>query len=200
MDRFIADTHFGHKNSLAFDNRPFSSVDEHDTAIIGNWNRVVDVSDHTYILGDISYHNVTKTIEILKELNGMKTLIIGNHCQKFLKNKQFRDCFVETVHYKELDIDNGKKLVLCHYPIVAFNGQFRGNIHLYGHVHNSQQWSMVEHFKRMQEEERGKETCRMYNCGVMMDYMGYTPRTLEEILKACEGEGKEDIVERNQRW
>lgn len=24
--------------------------------------------------------------------------------------------------------------------------------------------------------------CQMYNCGVMMDYMDYTPRTLEEIM------------------
>lgn len=197
--RFIGDLHFGHQNALAFDNRPFYSVENNDKTLIENWNNTVNITDMTYVLGDVSYHNVTKTIDIFNQLNGLKTLIIGNHCQKFMKNKQFRDLFLETVYYKELDIGNGKKLILSHYPIVAFNGQFRGNIHLYAHVHNTPQWNMIEHFKRITEEERGKGTCRMFNTGCMLDYMGYTPRTLDEILEACEGDDGRDIVERNQR-
>lgn len=196
MDRFIADLHFGHKNILAYDNRPFSTAEENDETIISHWNNAVNIDDHTYILGDISHYNVTKTIEILKKLNGTKTLITGNHCRKFLKNKDFRDAFIEICDYKELDIENGKKLILCHYPMLCFNGQFRGNIHLYAHVHNTQQWNMVEYFKRISEEERGDGTCRMYNCGCMLDYMSYTPRSLQEILDACEGK---DVLSINIR-
>ena len=199
MNYFIADIHFGHQNALAYDNRPFTSVEANDAAIISNWNNVVNIDDYVYILGDISYHNVTKTIEILKKLNGHKILVVGNHDQKFLKNNQFRNEFIEICYYKELDIEGGNKLILSHYPIVAFNGQFRGGIHLYGHVHNSQQWNMVEHFKRISEEERGAGTCRMFNVGCMLDYMKFTPRTLDEILKECEGVYKNTLVERNQR-
>lgn len=188
MNFYISDTHFGHQNTLAYDNRPFSSVEEHDETLIQNWNDAVNVDDHVYILGDISYHNVTKTIEILRQLNGFKTLLIGNHDRRFLKNGLFRNLFIETVGYKELDIDNGKRLILSHYPLAAFDGQFRRNIHLYGHVHNSEQWHMTEHLKRLTEDKRGKGACRMYNCGCMLDYMNYTPRTLDEILNACEGD------------
>lgn len=191
MDRFISDIHFGHKNCLAFDNRPFSTPEENDEVIINNWNKVVNIDDTTYILGDISHCNVTKTIEKLKQLNGNKVLVIGNHDRKFLKNKDFRYCFINISDYMELDIENGKKLILSHYPEPCFNGQFRGNIHLYGHTHNSQQWHMIEYFKRLQEEERGEGTCNMYNVGVMMPWMDYTPRSLVEIIDDYNSYNKE---------
>lgn len=197
---FISDVHFGHKNCLAFDNRPFSDIESHDNAIISNWNNVVNIDDDVYILGDISWHNVTNTIEILKKLNGRLHLIIGNHDHAFLKNGQFRNMFVEIAHYKELDIGNGVKVILCHYPLISYNGQFRkANIHLYGHVHCSQQWQMIEYMKRITEEERGEGTARLYNVGAMLDYIRYCPRTLEEILNACEKRSSLDIVEKNKR-
>ena len=87
MNYFIADLHFGHKNCLAFDNRPFKTIEEHDGELIKCWNDKVGIEDDVYILGDISWHNTTKTIEIFKNLNGNKHLIIGNHDHKLLKNQ-----------------------------------------------------------------------------------------------------------------
>lgn len=180
---YIADQHFFHENVLAFDNSPFSSIKEHDDSMIKAHNVAVNIDDDVYMLGDISMGNVTKTIDILGKLNGNKHLIVGNHDKKFLKNKQFRDCFLEIADYKELDLGNGKQLVLSHYPIPCFNGQFRGNYMFYGHVHNSAQWHMIERFKRVQEDARGDGMCQMVNVGAMMPYIGYYPRTFEEIVK-----------------
>lgn len=184
MNYYIGDTHWFHDNALAYDNRPFKDAEENNKVIVDNINNACSPYDDLWLLGDISHGNVTKTIELLKQLNPALHLCVGNHDRRFLKNKQFRDCFVEICDYKELDIDNGKKLILCHYPIVAFNGQFRGNVHLYAHVHNTPQWNMIEHFKRTTEEERGNGSCRMFNTGCMIDYINYVPRTLEEILAA----------------
>ena len=38
---YIADLHLGHQNCIGFDGRPFSSIDEHDKALVTNWNAVV---------------------------------------------------------------------------------------------------------------------------------------------------------------
>ena len=74
---------------------------------------------------------------------------------------------------------------------------------LYGHVHNTREWSLVEKWKKEQWEMG--IPCRAINVGCMMPYIRYTPRTLDEILeanphpnlqaKAEEDEGKENMDE-----
>ena len=187
MNYFISDLHFGHKNCLAYDNRPFQDVDEHDKAIIENWNRVVGKDDDVYILGDISWHKTDKTIEFFEQLKGKLHLIIGNHDKKLLKNFKIRQLFVEVCEYKELYVDNKIGIVLCHYPIVCFKNHYYNWIMLYGHVHNSFEWNMTEDQRKMMKELYDK-SCRCYNTGCMMEYMNYTPRTLDEILKYYEGD------------
>ena len=183
MNYFISDLHFGHKNCLAFDNRPFVDIEKHDQTIIENWNNVVGIDDDVYILGDISWHNATKTIEIFKELNGCIHLIKGNHDVKLLRNKDIQKLFVEITDYKELDLGDNKIVILSHYPIPCFNKHYYGSYHLYGHVHTSFEWNMMENIKR-QMVELYMKPCNMWNVGAMIDYMDYTPRTLEEIIKA----------------
>ena len=58
---FTSDLHFGHKNIIRFDNRPFSTVEEMDEALIRNWNAKVSDEDTVYVLGDISWYNDAKT-------------------------------------------------------------------------------------------------------------------------------------------
>ena len=183
---FISDTHFGHKNVLKFDNRNFKTIEEHDNALIENWNNEVGIDGEVYILGDISWHNATKTIEIVKSLNGIKHLIVGNHDKNLIKNKEFNSLFAEITNYKELYLSNSKGIVLCHFPILFFNKHQYGWFHLYGHVHNSFEWNIIERIKYECEMESvyNNKSCKMYNTGAMIPYMNYTPRTLNEILQA----------------
>ena len=185
MNYFIADLHFGHKNALSFDNRPFKTIDDHDEALIKNWNNAVGLDDDIYVLGDISWHNTTKTISIFKQLNGRKHLIIGNHDHKLLKNRELQQEFVEIASYKELDIGNGNICVLSHYPIPCFKNHYYGWYHFYGHVHNSFEWNMMENIKRQMTELYDKE-CKMFNVGAMMPYINYIPRTFEQIIASAE--------------
>lgn len=177
---FISDLHFGHRNALAFDNRPFKTIEEHDEFLISKWNEAVGIDDDVWILGDISWYGATKTIEIYSQLNGTKHLCVGNHDNKLLRSQNVRNLFVEIVPYKELSYGD-KGIVLCHYPIPCFNNHYYGWYHLYGHVHTGFEWNMMEHMK-YEMEYLYDHKCNMFNVGCMIPYMTYRPRTLDEII------------------
>lgn len=169
MNRYIADLHFGYKNILEFDRRPYSSIEEHDADIIQRWNSVVGKTDHTYILGDLSFCNEDRTIEILRSLNGYKRLVIGNHDDQFLKSVNFRKCFWNPHNYFEIcnyaEIKDPAypniRVVLSHYPMPSFR--------------------RMEYYRLLKAMEI-VGTKNAYNVGCMVKHMDYTPRTLEEIL------------------
>ena len=50
---FTGDLHFGHENVIAFDDRPFKSVEEMDAELIKRWNAKVGKDDFVYVLGDM---------------------------------------------------------------------------------------------------------------------------------------------------
>ena len=176
---YISDWHYGHNNIIAFDNRPFKNVDEMNKALVDNWNSVVSEDDIVYVLGDMFWCSLNASISVLNGLNGQKFLVKGNHDK--CNDGRFLKKFVKITEYLEVN-DNGRKLVLCHYPIPCFKNHFYGWYHLYGHVHSSFEWNMMEHDKYLMQELYGKQ-CLMFNVGAMMPWMNYTPRTLDQILE-----------------
>lgn len=129
----ISDTHFGHVNILKFQKkdgsqlRVFDSIQEHDEALIENWNSVVKNGDKVYHLGDVSMCNWTRTSEILGRLNGDKVLIKGNH--DGAKMNQYLQFFKDVRAYHQLD-----KFILSHIPIHPLSlSRWKANVH--GHLH-----------------------------------------------------------------
>lgn len=177
---YIADWHYGHANCLAFDNRPFTDVDEMNSELIRRWNNVVSAGDLVYVLGDMFWCKPADAVPVLEQLNGQKFLVKGNHDRT--GNKDFDKHFIKIDEYMEVD-DNGRKIVLCHYPIVCFKNHYHGAYHLYGHVHSSFEHQMMEHNRYLMQELYDRP-CRMANVGAMMPYMDYTPRTMDEICVA----------------
>lgn len=200
-NRYISDLHFGHKKSLDFDFHPFESIEENDRTIVDNWNRVVDLEDDVYILGDISFYNPGKTIDILRKLNGRLHLIKGNHDDRLTRNREFQQLFEEIVSYKEMSNDDKTSgIVLSHYPIPCYRNYAYGRwVHLYGHLHQSEEYEMLKGYQMQLQEKFGNKyqvlTCRMYNVGCMLPYMNYTPRTLTEILGANERDSRWPVLE-----
>lgn len=74
---FTSDHHFDHANILKYCERPFVSVEEMNSALIDNWNSVVNPGDQIYHLGDFSLG--IKSLNIVSKLNGRKFLVAGNH-------------------------------------------------------------------------------------------------------------------------
>ena len=186
---YIADWHYDHANCIGFDNRPFTSVEEMNAELIRRWNSAVGNGDFVYVLGDMFWCNTKKAAPILKQLNGQKILIKGNHDR--FHDPNFEKLFVKITDYLEVE-DEGEKIVLCHYPIPCFKNHFYGWIHFYGHVHNSFEHNMMCHQRFLMENLYEKQ-CNMVNVGAMMPWMDYTPRTKQEILSGYSKETGNEV-------
>ena len=82
MIYYIADMHFGHKNVLRFDNRPFPDTENMDEYMIQSWNGRITEDDTVYVLGDAFWKNEEGSVNIMHRLNGHKHLIKGNPFQE----------------------------------------------------------------------------------------------------------------------
>ena len=198
MKYFISDIHFGEKkfttskNLNGDKNKLYSlTLDEYDKFIIDNWNNRVNDNDDVYIVGDLSWYKLSKTISLVKQLKGKKHLIVGNHDERFLDSKEFCKLFIEIKKYKELYINDYLSIILCHYPIPAFKNAKYGWIHLYGHVHNGSEWDIIERTKT-NYEKLYRRNIDMYNVGIMLPYIDFYPRTISEIKRGyCEVKPRE---------
>lgn len=154
---FTSDTHFGDHRVLNLYPRPFASVAEMDAELIRRWNERVGPTDEVWHLGDFA-RTARRAAEVLKQLNGVKHLIVGNNDPQ----PGAVAGWASVGAYAEIEVD-GTKLVLCHYPFRSWNGQHRGALNLHGHSHG-----------------RMKPLPRQFDVGV--DVRDYRPVTVAELL------------------
>lgn len=205
MRYYIADSHFFHGAiNEHMDRRGFNSVEEMNGYMTDRWNGKVRKNDEVIILGDLSWGSVEQTRELLSSLNGKLYMIQGNH-DRFLKKKDMRiNRFKWVKHYAEMS-DEGRKVVLCHYPIMCYNGQYRldrngkpRSYMLYGHVHDTTDQRLLEQFQETVRatsiiNAAGEEQMipsNMINCFCM--YSDYEPLTLDEWIE-CDRKRRERL-------
>ncbi len=182
MRYYIADLHFFHeKLNTHMDRRGFPSAEAMNAYMIQQWNSRVRKKDEVYILGDLSYGTVEQTNEVLAQLQGKLYLLEGNHDKLVYKTGFDRERFEWIRPYAELH-DNHRKIVLCHYPILCYNGQYRldhqqspRSFMLHGHVHNTADMDRLQQSEALFKKEI---PCELYNCFCM--YSDYVPWSLEE--------------------
>ncbi|MGI4863689.1 MAG: hypothetical protein ACRYFZ_07165 [Janthinobacterium lividum] len=137
---FTSDHHFGHRNILNHCNRPFGSVEEMDEELIRRWNEKIQPGDEVYHLGDFALTTNSECGAILDRLHGTKYLLTGNHEGAALSNKKK---FKWVKEYHELKVPDGdcangvQRIVLFHYAMRVWRGDYRGTWHLYGHSHGN---------------------------------------------------------------
>lgn len=212
MRYYIADLHFFHETmNDRMDCRGFYSIEEMNGYIVDKWNGKVRESDEVIILGDVSLGGAKQTNELLKHLKGKLYLIRGNH-DRFVDSRRIDAGLFQWIKpYEELS-DNKRKVILCHYPILFYNGQYRlddnGNpktYMLYGHVHDSRDQRLLEQFQEMVRNTSVTDAqgntrtipCNMLNCFCM--YSDYEPLTLDEWIE-CHRKRKEGRVPDASLW
>ena len=172
MIYYTADLHLNHKNILHLSQRPFADINEMKRTIRDYWNQTVTEQDEVYILGDICLSFNAETENYMHSLHGRKHLIIGNHDKKFLKMERFRNLFVSVQNYLEIE-DENRNVVLFHYPILEWDGYYKGWYHVYGHVHNN----INETTALLQQEH----FVNAFNAGI--DVNAFTPVTLSQMIQ-----------------
>jgi calcineurin-like phosphoesterase family protein len=145
--------HYGHDPK--WDNpiwklRGYNSSAEHDEGLIQNWNKKANASTIGFLLGDTIFGHMAdeRLLKLFNRLNFKELYILpGNHQAGY---KQILD----SLHGNVLNVDgheklihfvpnyletvvNGQAIVMCHFPILSFNGMAKGAYHIYAHVHGN---------------------------------------------------------------
>jgi len=129
---FTSDHHFGHGGARGLFKRPFATTRAMDEAMVARWNEAVGANDIVWHLGDFAVRQPRARMQaLLDALNGTKNLIVGNNDGPATKALWG---WHSVQAYVELEIE-GRRLVLCHYPLRSWNGMAKGAIQLHGHTH-----------------------------------------------------------------
>lgn len=170
MNLYISDLHFGHANVINFDHRPFVDRDEMDASLIHLWNSRVSADDDVYIVGDFCYRAGNSPDWYLKQLKGHKHLVVGNHDRVTLECENAHK-YLESIDKLQHVEDNGKHIVLCHYPMAEWYKSRHGSYLIYGHIHGNKD-STYEFMKTLEHA---------YNAGACIN--NYTPASFNELVR-----------------
>ena len=163
ITRFIADLHL--YDSYSLDWRSLD-VEAYARLLKDNWNDVVAKDDITIVVGDIG-HECPKTIELLKSLNGLKILVIGNHDREW-NFCNLQNCGVFSGIHEFIKMDD---IMVEHIPDEE---NLHKSYYIHGHHHLYTVPNMQRKFQRY-----ANDTFRL-NCA--SDLIGHTPRTLSELV------------------
>ena len=183
---FTSDLHFGHANIIRYCSRPFADVDDMNRGLIERWNETVAADDLVWVLGDVAMGIITESLPLIRELNGDKRLLAGNHDRCWSGHGQrseewidrYLDAGFTEIHQGENTLTIGDQQVLaCHFPYhgdsqdearyVSNRPIDHGDWLLHGHVHAT--W---------------KQNGRMINVGVdVWDYRPVSESDLAALIK-----------------
>lgn len=150
-----ADLHLG-EDRLEMMQRPFSSTDEMEKAILNNFSHLTE-KDTLIINGDVCKIGHENRISFLNEIKAEKILIRGNH-DRNLEKEELEKYFIKVLEEGDgLYLDIGDlKCYVTHYPTMSVPNRFN----LVGHIHSAFKVQLnmfnvgvdVNHFRPVSEE------------------------------------------------
>lgn len=177
-----SDSHFGHSRQFLYEPRGFSSIQEHDKAIISRWNEVVAPDDIVYHLGDVMLNDNEHGIECLRRLNGEIKIIRGNHDTDARWQLYGTLSNVELLGYATMLKYKKYNFYLSHYHTdtanLDKNEYLRSHtLALYGHTHQKTNfWKDIPYY---------------YHVG--LDSHSCCPVLLDDIIEEIKAKNKECI-------
>jgi calcineurin-like phosphoesterase family protein len=152
--------------------RDFPDLETMNSRLVEGINENVDANDWLIHLGDWSFGGFEKIEEFRSQINCKNIiLMIGNHDHHIEKNKDdVKKLFTRVSHYEELDIKTVGKFVICHYPIISWNGLHKGVYMLHGHQHLNEEQKIGEG-RRMDVGVDGSSEFRPYHINEIVDIL-----------------------------
>lgn len=123
---FTADEHYGHHNTIKYNNRPFSSVEEMNETIINNHNKVINKNDLVIHAGDFTLRDKKYAESIIRKLTGKHIFLRGSH-DRWLRQSHAKDLYEKTIEKQFI--------VVCHYAMRVWHRSHYNSWQLYGHSH-----------------------------------------------------------------
>lgn len=169
----ISDPHFGCEGIRYIPGREMFRnmiMEEHDQAIVDNWNSVVTKRDKVLLLGDVGRDsNGYLRNFIVPQLTGTITIVGGNHdtAEALALFGKVNGVLTKSV--------NGHRCVITHIPIHPQEMYWDYNIH--GHLHSN---VVRKHANDPQWSKAGERDPRYIN--VCCEHMAFTPQPIEEVV------------------
>ena len=180
MIYYISDLHLGDERIMKLCSRPFLSTNELFETLVSKWNAKVTDSDDVYVLGDIANGSSDLVKTFFSRVKGRKHLIVGNHDEDFITDYFLTESFISIEGLKRIN-DGGRKVCLCHYPIMDWFSGDEKIYHVYGHIHNKNGENSGQMYRFMQAYYNYLPA---YNASV--DVTNFEPVTLDELIKLKE--------------
>jgi calcineurin-like phosphoesterase family protein len=120
-----------------------------DRTLIKNWNETVSNNDTVLVLGDVGFGSKEYIASLIKQLNGKKILIMGNHDN--WSEQTYRDMGFHTV--SRFPILWNDFYLLSHAPLIL--SETTPYFNLYGHVHNDSRYVATASSKCVSVERIG---------------------------------------------
>ena len=139
----VSDFHFGHRNIIAYCNRPFTTVDEMNETLLNNYKSVITEKSLVYFLGDMSFGRQERKEQTCKwwceQLPGtIVTYIKGSHDHGIRPTMQVLPKNVQKILLED-DIEVDEIIFhLEHEPIYRDpQKEYAYDWLIHGHVHNN---------------------------------------------------------------
>lgn len=184
---FTADLHLGHANIIGYCDRPFTSVEAMNQALLSNWTETVGEHDEVWVLGDVAMGRITESLPLIAALPGRKHLVPGNHDRCWAGNRRLRPEDVDMYTDVGFDIAPGSvplrlaevPVVACHFP-VAGDSQEQDRFVEHRPVVPATSWLLHGHV-----HEKWKVNGKQINVGVdVWDYRPVSEQTLLDLIRS----------------
>lgn len=179
---FSSDLHLNHNQGFMYEPRGFSTIKEHDEAIIDNINELVRAEDTLFVLGDLMLNDNERGMECLRAIKCQDVrVVLGNHDTpaRVELYQSLPNCSI--LGYAYPFIYKKKRFMLSHYPMLTQNMDddkkpWQKTWNLCGHSHTKNKFDPITH-----------------SIHVELDAWNNKPVEIEQILELVRNEGVRDI-------